>query len=737
MANCERCEVAVGLSDADLIATFERSEDEHAHAFLLLPYVRAGRFEEAGRAHLRGYRMLHDPAAHPILLAQHLLFCALTGNLSRAVAIAERHIQHLTGQLAELSVVFGRAVDAGYGAAPLRIPMDVAFSLGLTSPITIASLSAAISETRAELRAVHYEVPLSVLPSARPSAPSCDFGLPGTAEGWLEWCDQLVELHNYESAYHAVGKALALDPEPALRAEALGYRVRLLSELERREEIPSLIAERAALLRDLGEEVHACWLERSAELAVQPLTGEEVGLAETLVSEYDRPEMPLRIRALPRLLLGHVLLHALRTKEAISQLQTGVEHARAGGAHRMADSAVYALAHALTLTGEYQAAERVLRATLARSELRPAARPRLQLLLSQVLAVSGQMDLAAVTVAEAIEHFASLPGSSGWVGHASTLEVTYLAELGDVVAAVERLRWTIQRAWHAEWDRTAHWSLQCRLGSLLIMAHRLDEAVEVLHRLIEEIDAVAGVTGVEETDLAEITGEAWYWLGVASRQLGDRRAALDYWSKGLELMRDFPDAHAETARLHFAIAELWHSEENFPLAITAYLESLARVEQTRDPVATAQVRRSLGLARCESGDPLGLDDLAEAREVASRLDAPVLLAELEDVTARSLAELKRFTEAVSSALQAADAYRKIGDDVRAGLAELMAAKVVAEQGQTAEAISLLRAAIEATLAAGAGAHTVDSFLLLAELLDNCGEHAEARVVRLEAERRAI
>ena len=73
---------------------------------------------------------------------------------------------------------------------------------------------------------------------------------------------------------------------------------------------------------------------------------------------------------------------------------------------------------------------------------------------------------------------------------------------------------------------------------------------------------------------------------------------------------------------------------------------------------------------------------------------------------------------MSPALQAADAYREAGDDVRAGMAELTAARIVAKQGQTGEAIALLRSAIEATIAAGAGAHAVDSFLVLAELLAN-------------------
>ncbi|WP_018349041.1 hypothetical protein [Longispora albida] len=736
MAECAACAEGTG-SDAELLARFAgREDDPHALAFLLLPYLRAGRFAEARRAHLRGYKMLRkDP--HPPLVAQHLLFCALTGNLDRAVSLVEKHLADMSEELDAVGVVLGRAVDAGHTDRPLRLPVDLALQLGVTGQPLLSRVSAAIGHTRSELRAVHYDVPLSTLPAARPAERPLHFGLPVTADGWLERCDELSELHEYEAAYQAAGHALALDPDPELKAELLGYRVRLLSEMERRDEIPPLIAERVALLRDLGEEAYAGWLERSAQLAVQPLTGDEVALAETLVTEYDRPENPLRVRAMPRLLLGQVLLYALRAEEAVAELKAGVEHARAAGAHRVADSAVYALAHALTITGEYSAAEQVLQSTLARPDLRKATRPRLQLLLSQILAVSGKLAPAAELAAEATHNFAELPGSAGWVGHASTLEVTYLAEMGDPVSAAERLRWTIDRTHRAEWDRVAHWSLRCKLGSLLIAAYRTDEACDVLRMLTEELGDAFGGSDGESIEIAEIHGEAWYWLGVAIRQRGDRRTALSCWGKALEVLGDAPDAHAEAARVHFTIAELWHQDEKFEPAIAAYLESLAQIELSRDPVATAQVRRSLGLARCESGDPAGLSDLAEAREEAERAGEPMLLAELADVTSRSLAALRRYSDAVAPAFQAADLYREAGDPVRAGLAELLAARIVAKQGQTAEAIALLRAAIETTIAAGAGAHTVDSFLLLAELLDGEGEHAEAAALRLEAETRAI
>ncbi|MFC0027931.1 tetratricopeptide repeat protein [Micromonospora chaiyaphumensis] len=62
---------------------------------LLTPYLRTGRFDEAVEAHRDGYRRIRDDRHHLDNLAQHVLFCGLTGNEPRGLELVERHLNWL------------------------------------------------------------------------------------------------------------------------------------------------------------------------------------------------------------------------------------------------------------------------------------------------------------------------------------------------------------------------------------------------------------------------------------------------------------------------------------------------------------------------------------------------------------------------------------------------------------------------------------------------------------------
>ena len=59
---------------------------------LMIPYLRAGRHEEARDAHRRAYRAHRPHLADLAEIGQHVEFCALTGNEVRGVDIVARHI---------------------------------------------------------------------------------------------------------------------------------------------------------------------------------------------------------------------------------------------------------------------------------------------------------------------------------------------------------------------------------------------------------------------------------------------------------------------------------------------------------------------------------------------------------------------------------------------------------------------------------------------------------------------
>jgi tetratricopeptide (TPR) repeat protein len=98
---------------------------------LLLPYLRTGRLDEARDAHRRAYR-LHRPLRSDLgSIADHLEFCALTGNEGRGVEILTRHLAWLDAPptphaamsfAAAGALLLRRAREAGLRVAPVLRP---------------------------------------------------------------------------------------------------------------------------------------------------------------------------------------------------------------------------------------------------------------------------------------------------------------------------------------------------------------------------------------------------------------------------------------------------------------------------------------------------------------------------------------------------------------------------------------------------------------------------------------
>lgn len=104
------------------------------HAVLassLLPLLRLGRPDEARANHLRGYRMVRAMESMRAAVAQHVEFCALTGNEARGLEILAQHPEHFTAtgdpdslmdHLAVTALLTGRLTALGLGARPVPGP---------------------------------------------------------------------------------------------------------------------------------------------------------------------------------------------------------------------------------------------------------------------------------------------------------------------------------------------------------------------------------------------------------------------------------------------------------------------------------------------------------------------------------------------------------------------------------------------------------------------------------------
>jgi tetratricopeptide (TPR) repeat protein len=88
-----RYEQAVALGDPVLSGQLTCSEQpQNMLTTLMVPYVRTGRLDQARDAHRRAYRLHRPHLADLNNIADHIEFCARTGNEARAVEIVERHL---------------------------------------------------------------------------------------------------------------------------------------------------------------------------------------------------------------------------------------------------------------------------------------------------------------------------------------------------------------------------------------------------------------------------------------------------------------------------------------------------------------------------------------------------------------------------------------------------------------------------------------------------------------------
>ncbi|WP_067665236.1 hypothetical protein [Nocardia miyunensis] len=120
MTDCEACEgnwagslsVSMG-EDADALRRWApvldgrrrcAHEPHRVRAHALLPLVRTGGFDSARAAHLTGYPLVEGIAGLRHAVAQHIEFCALTGNEARGVDIATEHADWLTDSGADANL---------------------------------------------------------------------------------------------------------------------------------------------------------------------------------------------------------------------------------------------------------------------------------------------------------------------------------------------------------------------------------------------------------------------------------------------------------------------------------------------------------------------------------------------------------------------------------------------------------------------------------------------------------
>ncbi|WP_207933479.1 hypothetical protein, partial [Actinomadura sp. GC306] len=127
-----RYEDAFEIAAPVLSAELACNEQPQSVLTAMLPvYLRTGRAEQAADAHRRAYRVHRSRLADLSDIAEHLVFCAVTGNEARGLEILQRHLGWLDrapSPYAEMefaaasALVLDRVAAAGHGAATVRRP---------------------------------------------------------------------------------------------------------------------------------------------------------------------------------------------------------------------------------------------------------------------------------------------------------------------------------------------------------------------------------------------------------------------------------------------------------------------------------------------------------------------------------------------------------------------------------------------------------------------------------------
>ncbi|MFQ6145619.1 tetratricopeptide repeat protein [Streptomyces seoulensis] len=630
MADCPACELrAQGWWQA------ERGRDEEAvrlwrpvlegelscahepHTVLassLLPLLRLGRTEEARAHHLRGFRLVRPMESMRAAYADHVEFCALTGNEARALELlAERPAYftdsgHPRGRLDFLAVVallMGRLVELGHGGQPVPGPAG--------RPWTAAGLAA---HARGEAEAL----------AARFDARN------GTSHVGERTRARMARRPLVERLPLGVrtGRPVAVRPAVPRPAAAAGPEPVAL---------PELVARARRLSSTLRPHAVEAWaaVARAAEGAAD--TGDPTGPTDTALSDRDRAEIaeheaidrgaegvPLFERAAGLYAAagdpGEAL--AARARGAYARALAGDQesalaevaglyeavlalYAEEGTGLRQTASVLMARARVLmrpvheahgpvaapVLAAAGASAREVLALVGGRTgqDVRLAARSaEARAMLAEVAARAGDLPGAAEAFERAaaeyvaaglpwfaVEYESRLAALAHHLGDADGAERALRGALehgGTVLEAPGRARLHLQLAEvlggldrvSAAADHAleaAHWAdaagegpalgawARQLLGGLLLRLERWAEAAEVLESALADLDA--------ETHGDGAVVQTRWWLGDALGELGEHRAAAEQRLRAAEIARRWPEQQDHATLAHLAAESLSHA----------------------------------------------------------------------------------------------------------------------------------------------------------------------------------
>ncbi|WP_369364141.1 tetratricopeptide repeat protein [Streptomyces sp. CG4] len=614
MADCHACELhgqgtwqvtrgrdteALELWRPVLEGEFACAHEPHTVlASSLAPLLRLGRVDEARGHHLRGFRLVRPMESMRGAYADHVEFCALTGNEARALELlAERPAYFTdTGQprsrldfLAVVALLMDRLAELGLAGQRVPGPAGRAWTaaelagharaeaLELAEQFDRRNGTAYVGErTRARMaqRPLADRLPLGVrtvrpapvaappVPPAPPAPEAADSpGLPALLAEARRLSESLLP-HALEAWAAAAQAAEGVELEPRDGAELTDHEA-----MARGPEGVELFERAAALYTeagDLGEALAA----RARGAYVRALTGEVDAALEAVTGLYDEAlalyadeATGLRQTASVVMSRARILMRCVHEgfaqadgAEGLSRAEQAVREVLALVGGRGADDVRLAardaeargmLAELALLRGDGGRAAELFRRAVDGylSAGLPWFAVEYEAQLAALAQQAGDLAGAERALRSALEHGGPYLEP---VGRAQLH--LQLAELvggrGEVAEAAEH-------AWQA-----AHWADEAgasgtlggwarqQLGGLLLRQDRCAEAAEVLESALADLSA--------ETHGDGAVVQARWWLGDCLSELGDHRAAAEHRLRAAEIARLWPEQQDHATLAHLA-----------------------------------------------------------------------------------------------------------------------------------------------------------------------------------------
>ncbi|MFJ4280885.1 tetratricopeptide repeat protein [Streptomyces massasporeus] len=775
MADCHACELhgqgwwqaeqgrdaeALELWRPVLEGEFTCAHEPHtALASSLVPLLRLGRLDEARACHLRGLRLVRAMESMRGAYADHVEFCALTGNEARGLELLAERPAYFTddGQprsrldfMSVVALLMDRLTVLGLGERRVPGPAGrewTARELAAHARGEALALAARFDERngtahvgeRARARMARQPLVERLLlgvRSMRPAPPPAPAAAPVAVTGPSDLPALLAEARrlsdhlrpNAVEAWAAAAEAAeGVELDPRDRAEMADHEAMALGP-----EGAGLFERAAELYAEAGDPGEAL-AARARGAYVRALAGDVDGAAVAVTGLYDEV-----------LALYATDGTGIRQTASVVMSRARILTRRAHGGE--GDVAVLAEAEA--------AVREVLALVDGRTgeDVRLAARvAEAQAMLGELAGLAGDLETAAELLARgasafvaaglpwfAVEYEARLASLAHHLGDVAEAERALRAalehggqqleapgraqlhlQLGEVVGgrgdAVEAAEHALEAAhWADEAGESATlgaWARQ-QLGGFLLRQGRWAEAAEVLEAALPDLTA--------ETHGDGAVVQTQWWLGDCLSELGEHRAAAERRLQAAEIARHWPEQHdhatlahlageslgqaglaAEADRAYARAGDLWRVLGNTPGLIRSLRARAWLALRAEDGLDEARGLMAEAVRECEAAREAAPDEdsrrqfVTELGHTHGQFGDLLTRSAVEEAEGAAVRDL--FEEALAQVLQAVEVFASLGDDALHSRtgAELAAGRLEADLDRPADAVARARAVLTA------------------------------------------